>query len=259
MAEGYIYILLNRAFQNDHYKIGMTAKKSRKKRARELSSGTGVPRAFEVLYEQRVSDCERAERVLHQRLDRYRPVSNREFFEMPLKVAIKALERVADEIGRADVLMEPDAAISPAVASPTGEISVGSPRRPRATAVPAKTSFVFEDHLSYTSSLLQQVLRDLRERLFGLDQQLRDEERRTSGQRIAYNRLGSKIFLEIKVQRAAIVLHVADGGLSDPEGITEDIPESHGWRQLKKRIVVMGMDNLNSAMPFVEAAYQTIL
>lgn len=41
MAEGYIYILLNRAFQNDHYKIGMTTKEP-KERARELSAATGV-------------------------------------------------------------------------------------------------------------------------------------------------------------------------------------------------------------------------
>ena len=55
MAEGYIYILLNRAFQNDHYKIGMTTKKP-EERAQDLSGATGVPRAFEVLYEQKVID-----------------------------------------------------------------------------------------------------------------------------------------------------------------------------------------------------------
>jgi len=53
MSEGYIYILLNRAFQNDHYKIGMTTKIP-EERAREISNATGVPRAFEVLYEQRL-------------------------------------------------------------------------------------------------------------------------------------------------------------------------------------------------------------
>ena len=45
MAEGFIYILLNRAFQNDHYKIGMTTK-TPDERAREISNATGVPRAF---------------------------------------------------------------------------------------------------------------------------------------------------------------------------------------------------------------------
>jgi hypothetical protein len=76
MAVGYIYILLNRAFQNDHYKIGMTTK-TPEERARELSGATGVPRDFEVLYAQRVSDCNRAEQLLHQRLHQYRSASNR--------------------------------------------------------------------------------------------------------------------------------------------------------------------------------------
>ncbi len=44
MAEGYIYILLNRAFQNDLHKIGMTTK-TPEERARETSNATGVPRA----------------------------------------------------------------------------------------------------------------------------------------------------------------------------------------------------------------------
>jgi hypothetical protein len=48
MAEGFLYILLNRAFQNDQYKIGMTTK-TLTERAREISNATGVPRAFEVL------------------------------------------------------------------------------------------------------------------------------------------------------------------------------------------------------------------
>jgi hypothetical protein len=43
MAEGFIYILLNRAFQNDRYKIGMTTK-TPEERARELSSATDTPR-----------------------------------------------------------------------------------------------------------------------------------------------------------------------------------------------------------------------
>ena len=127
MAVGYIYILLNRAFQNDHYKIGMTTK-TPEERARELSSATGVPRDFEVLYAQRVSDCNRAERLLHQQLHQYRSASNREFFQIPLKAAIKALEEVADEIGRIDD--EEERAPEPVPAReipplPLGEISIG--------------------------------------------------------------------------------------------------------------------------------------
>jgi hypothetical protein len=35
--------------------------------------------------------------------------------------------------------------------------------------------------------------------------------------------------VEVKVQRAAIVLHLADGGCPDPNAIADDIPASHGF------------------------------
>jgi hypothetical protein len=120
MAEGYIYILLNRAFQNDHYKIGMTTK-TPEERAREISNATGVPRAFKVLYEQRVTDCHKAERLLHQRLYQFRSTSNREFFQMPLKAAIKALEDVADEIGRVEGVEVPASQPAPSGDAPRAD------------------------------------------------------------------------------------------------------------------------------------------
>jgi predicted transport protein len=260
MAEGFIYILLNRAFQNDHYKIGMTTK-TPEERAREISNATGVPRAFEVLYEQRVIDCNRAERLLHQRLYQYRSASNREFFQIPLKAAIKALEDVADEIGRIDDVEEP------APATPDGEataipgsrkISVASPLGPRKRSggKSAGGMVTFEDHADYITALMRPILNDLRSRVLRIDDRLQQNEQCTSGQRIAYKIPGGKIFLEIKVQRAAIVLHLADGGCADPVGITDDIPASHGWRQLKKRITVESPADLEAAIPFIEAAYR---
>jgi hypothetical protein len=59
------------------------------------------------------------------------------------------------------------------------------------------------------------------------------------------------------MQRAAIVLHLADGGFPDPNRIADDIPESHGWRQLKKRITILSAADLDAAIPFIEAAYRT--
>jgi len=41
-----------------------------------------------------------------------------------------------------------------------------------------------------------------------------------------------------------------------PKGIADDIPESHGWRQLKKRITILNAADLDAAIPFVEAAYR---
>lgn len=260
MAVGYIYILLNRAFQNDHYKIGMTTK-TPEERARELSSATGVPRDFEVLYAQRVSDCNRAERLLHQQLHQYRSASNREFFQIPLKAAIKALEEVADEIGRIDD--EEERAPEPVPAReipplPLGEISIGPSPQPRQVKArkAAGTIATFEDHAAYTDIPRRNILRELRRRVLSLDERLRQSEQCTQGQRIAYKIPGGRIFLEVKVQKAAIVLHLADGDCSDPAGIADVIPPSHGWRQLKKRITILSEVDLEAAMPFIEAAYR---
>jgi hypothetical protein len=40
MTEGYIYILFNRAYQSDYYKIGMTTK-TPQERALDISGATG--------------------------------------------------------------------------------------------------------------------------------------------------------------------------------------------------------------------------
>jgi len=261
MSEGYIYILLNRAFQNDHYKIGMTTK-TPEERARELSAATGIPRDFEVLYEQRVTDCERAERLLHRKIHQFRSGSNREFFQIPLKIAIKALDGVADEIGRVDDVLESEVQTLPSVndVSPlrSEEISVmaSSQQRLRANTKNGPATVTFEDLVLYTDAPRQPTLVDLRERVLRLDDRLRQTEKCTAkGRRIAYNVPGCRIFLEVKVQRAAIVLHLADGGCPDPNGIADDIPESHGWRQLKKRIKILTAADLDAAILFVEAAY----
>jgi len=235
MAEGYIYILFNRAFQNDHFKIGMTTK-TPEERAREISAGTGVPRAFEVLYEQRVQDCERAERLLHQRINKYRVSGNREFFAVPLKAAIKELEDVADEVGRIEH-SEQSAEPAPAEDEPpqAGEITI-APAKPRKEGgrKPPGTIVTFEDHATYTDAVRRPILAELRNRVLRLDDRLRQSEQCTPGQRIAYKVPGEKIFLEVKVQRAAILLHLADGGCPDPNHIADDIPASHRWRQLTK-------------------------
>jgi hypothetical protein len=114
----------------------------------------------------------------------------------------------------------------------------------------------FDDHASRTDAIRRPILYDLRNRVFALDGRLRQTERCTPGQRVAYNIAGFKIFLEVKVQRAAIVLHLADGGCPDTNGIADDIPESHGWRQLKKRITILSIADLDAAWHFVEAAYR---
>jgi hypothetical protein len=63
---------------------------------------------------------------------------------------------------------------------------------------------------------MRPILNDLRSRILSLDDRLRQNELCAPAQRIAYKIPGGKIFLEIKVQRAAIVLHLADGGCPRP-------------------------------------------
>jgi predicted transport protein len=254
--EGYIYILFNRAYHNQQLKIGMTTK-APETRADELSRATGVPREFEVLYEQRVSDCARAERLLHERLRKYRSASNREFFNVSTKIAIRLLEDVADEVGRADDVQEDVATEISADEEPvqTGEMNAVAPAGLRRGQRKIPAHVTFEDHASYTDAVRRPILNEIRSRVLRLDERLRDTERCTPGHRIAYKLPGGKVFLEVKVQRAAIVLHLADGGCPDPSRIADDIPASHGWRQLKKRVTIESMADLEAATPFIVAAY----
>ncbi|MBW8009859.1 MAG: GIY-YIG nuclease family protein [Chloroflexi bacterium] len=96
-TEGYIYILINPSFQKDMLKIGMT-RRNPEERAAELSNTTGVPTSYVVAYEEQVPNIEFAEGLVHQRLDKYRTNKRREFFSMPLKIAINVVSQIAEEV-----------------------------------------------------------------------------------------------------------------------------------------------------------------
>lgn len=98
MPVGHVYILAN-ASMPGLLKIGMTVR-TPEERAAEVSRGTGVPSPFMVAYSEKVPDCFEAERLIHRRLDRFRPRRNREFFQLPLKDAISELARIAEEVRR---------------------------------------------------------------------------------------------------------------------------------------------------------------
>lgn len=95
MPYGYVYILFN-PLMDGIVKIGSTTQSS-EKRAIQISKGTGVPVAYQVVYEEHVSDCRAVEQRLHQIFVAYRINPNREFFRIPLKEAIRALQQVASE------------------------------------------------------------------------------------------------------------------------------------------------------------------
>jgi len=96
---GKIYILRNSSLRKDVVKIGLTKRES-ERRATELSSATGVPEKFEVLYEESVANCEKAEKKIHELLDKYRVSSNKEFFALPLKTAVRAVFTICSEINK---------------------------------------------------------------------------------------------------------------------------------------------------------------
>lgn len=93
MSIGFVYILLNPAFPK-HIKIGRTTRDPQT-RAGELSRQTGVPDDFVVLYAELVANAEQVERLLHERFRAYQTRLNKEFFQIPPKDAIKALQEMA--------------------------------------------------------------------------------------------------------------------------------------------------------------------
>lgn len=104
VREGWIYILINPALQKDLLKVGKTTLSS-EDRAKQLSS-TGVPTEFHVAYDIKVADCDKAEALVHSKLANYRYKNNREFFKIPLKLAIPIVDKVAEEIGK--IIVEND-------------------------------------------------------------------------------------------------------------------------------------------------------
>lgn len=93
MSNGFVYVLLNPAFPRQ-VKIGRTARNPQR-RATELSRQTGVPDDYIVLYEEIVADPKQVEDLLHSRFSAYRTKKNKEFFQIPPKEAIKALQEIA--------------------------------------------------------------------------------------------------------------------------------------------------------------------
>lgn len=95
--DGYIYVLLNPAMEG-LVKIGKT-KRDPAERMNELSSATGVPTPFILVYKEYFDDCDRAEQVIHSLLeDRgYRLADNREFFYVPVHEAIKIIQNYKGE------------------------------------------------------------------------------------------------------------------------------------------------------------------
>lgn len=93
--KGLIYVLLNPCLPK-MLKIGKT-QRTAEERAKELSH-TGLPVEFVVAYEHKVSNCDLVEQLVHKKLKRKRVNKDREFFQMPLKEAIKTIREVIKDL-----------------------------------------------------------------------------------------------------------------------------------------------------------------
>lgn len=87
---GFVYILGNHAMPGT-YKVG-TTKFSPRRRAEELSRGTGVPHEYEVFYYAELANAATWEKAVHQQLADRRVSELREFFRGPLIDLIRAVE-----------------------------------------------------------------------------------------------------------------------------------------------------------------------
>lgn len=88
---GHLYVLANSAMPG-LVKIGKTIR-SPAERAIELSSATGLPTPFIVVYEQLFGDCSAAESFVHTYLATkgFRVSDNREFFNAPVNDVVRAI------------------------------------------------------------------------------------------------------------------------------------------------------------------------
>lgn len=102
---GYVYVLTNRSMPGI-LKIGRTVRPP-SERAVEISSATGVPTPFELVFDVLVPDCVLAERILHRRLEDAgaRLKDNREFFEAPVREVIGMMLELRETMQRSSVGM----------------------------------------------------------------------------------------------------------------------------------------------------------
>lgn len=93
VMNGFVYLLINPSFP-DVLKIGKTSRDV-EKRVQELSSATGVPTPFILVYSIYVNDCDLVEKSIHAELEQMnlRNTKNREFFNLDIPQAIHLLQR----------------------------------------------------------------------------------------------------------------------------------------------------------------------
>lgn len=94
---GYLYILTNPSL-NGQVKIGRTERHPEDRR-KEISSATGVPTPFELVYWKFFEDCHKAENTIHKRLEQegLRVNNSKEFFSISEDQAKNIIEELSKE------------------------------------------------------------------------------------------------------------------------------------------------------------------
>ncbi|HCE68279.1 MAG: hypothetical protein A2X82_03585 [Geobacteraceae bacterium GWC2_55_20] len=101
---GWIYLLTNPSMDG-MIKIGKT-NRDPSDRVKELSSATGVPTPFILIYKEHFADCDVAEKHVHTLLEinNFRLSSNREFFVAPIDIGISAIIDAKHSLGEGDLV-----------------------------------------------------------------------------------------------------------------------------------------------------------
>lgn len=94
---GFIYVMRCAAHGKDIFKVGLTSRTT-DLRSSELTSSTSAPDQFLVVEEWEVTDCELAERIIHERLDQYRINPRREFFQARYSIICSVIRDVISEL-----------------------------------------------------------------------------------------------------------------------------------------------------------------
>ncbi len=96
-ANGHIYLLVNTAMPG-FVKVGKTTR-APEVRVMELSSATGVPLPFELLFDVAVSDAHAAERYVQSKLEAIgaRVSDSREFFNAPPRTVVELMIQARDK------------------------------------------------------------------------------------------------------------------------------------------------------------------
>jgi hypothetical protein len=101
-GNGWIYILSNPSMPQNLIKIGMTARNP-EVRVKELSAKTAVPQSFQIIFQKEVAECDRVEKLIHSKLDKYRYQPNKEFFKIPPEKLLPILEEFCSKFPPKDI------------------------------------------------------------------------------------------------------------------------------------------------------------